>query len=76
MRYAVMASVNGTTFKIESEWVDNFDGAKNSYWDKCKAYNNAPDVVKATITIIDENFDIVEGKREFISHPQEVVTPE
>lgn len=70
MNYAVMTSVNGT-FKIETEWTGNLDGAKNNFWDKCKAYNNASDVEKATIAIIDENLDVVDGKKEFITHPVE-----
>ena len=70
MKYAVVSCSNGT-FKIESEWTDNLQGARNSYWDKCKAFNSAPDVVTATVAIIDENQDVVEGKKEYISHSQE-----
>lgn len=68
MKYAVISNSNGT-FKIESEWDNDLTGARNSFWDKCKAYNNALDVVKATIELVDENYDIVEGKVERISHP-------
>ena len=70
MKYAVVSNSNGT-FKIESEWTDNLEGAKNNYWDKCKAFNSAKDVVKATVELVDENWDIVEGKRELIEHPVE-----
>lgn len=70
MKYAVISNVNGN-FKIETEWDDNLTGARNSYWDKCKAYNSAQDVAKAIVELVDENYDIVEGKVERISHTVE-----
>ena len=70
MKYAVTSNVNGN-FKIESEWDNNLTGARNSFWDKCKAYNSAPDVVTAVVKLIDERLDTVENKVEHISHEVE-----
>ena len=70
MKYAVISNSNGS-FKIESEWSDNLSGARNSYWDKCKAFNSAPDVVRAVVALMNENFDLVEDKKEIIEHAVE-----
>lgn len=67
MKYAVVVNSNGT-FEIKSEWTDDLPGARIDFWDKCKIYENAQDVKHATVAIMDENYDIVEGKREFITH--------
>ena len=67
MKYSVISTVNGT-FKIESEWDDDLSGAKKNFWSKCIVYEDAQDVQKATISVIDENQDIVEGKKEEIIH--------
>ena len=68
MKYSVISTVNGN-FKIESEWNNNLSGAKKNFWNKCIAYEDAQDVQTATISIIDENQDVVEGKKEVITHP-------
>lgn len=68
MKYAVTKVSNGNFF-IVSEHGNDLQAARNAYWDQCKALNNASDVVSATVAIIDENQDVVEGKKEYISHP-------
>ena len=70
MKYAVISNVNGN-FKIESEWDENLEGARNNFWDKCKAYNSAQDVIKGIVELVDENYDIVEGKVERFKHASE-----
>lgn len=67
MKYAVVSNVNGI-FKVESEWTNNLKGARVDFWDKCRTFENASDVTKATVAIMDENYDLVEGKKEFIIH--------
>lgn len=67
MKYAVISNSNGT-FKIESEWNNDKQGAFVDFHNKCKTYWNAPDVIKAIVEVVDENLDIVEGKREFFTH--------
>ena len=67
MKYSVISTVNGN-FKIESEWNDNLSGAKKNFWSKCIAYEDAQDVQQAVVSIIDEEQDLVDGKKEYISH--------
>ena len=62
MKYAVIAVTNGN-YNIHAEgFTDNPDGAKVSYHDYCKALWNDPDTTKATVAIVDENLDVLEGK--------------
>jgi hypothetical protein len=70
MKFAVMSNSNGT-FKIESEWTDNLSGAKTNFWDKCKTFENAPDVNRAVVVIVNENYDVVDDKKEIITHEVE-----
>lgn len=70
MKYAVVSTSNGT-FSIDAEWNNNLQGARNSYWDRCKALNAAPDVIRAVVTLVNENWDVVEDKKEIIEHEVE-----
>lgn len=73
MKYAVAKNVNGT-FGFVTEWDNNLPGARMSFWDTCKIHESAPDVNRAVIALVNENFDIVEDKKEIIEHavePQE-----
>ena len=70
MKFAVMSNSNGT-FKIESEWTDNLSGAKMNFWDKCKTFESAPDVTRAVVVIVNENYDVVDDKKEIITHAVE-----
>lgn len=67
MKFAVIQVSNGN-FKIVSEWTDNLQGAKLSYHDTCKVLLNSPDVIVATVSILDEQLNIVEGYKETITH--------
>lgn len=73
MNYSVVSSVNGN-FKIEGEYGSDFQSAVVAYHQKCAAFWNASDVYKATIKVVDENFDVVDGKMEQVFHdgPEEV----
>lgn len=69
MKYYVMKSANGNV-SIASEWTD-INGAKVAYHDACKAYWNAPDVIIGYVAILDSSFEVVEGYKECITHPEE-----
>ena len=69
MKYSIVSCVNGS-FKIEAEYGTNKQGAFVGFHDKCKVYWNANDVVSATVAVVDENLDTVEGKIEYIKHDQ------
>lgn len=68
MKYSIISVVNGN-FKIEAEYGENKQGAFVGYHNKCAAFWNASDVISAVVSVIDENQNVVEGKREYIEHP-------
>jgi len=67
MKLAVVDNVNGI-FKIESEWVDNEQGAIVAFHQRCAVLWNADDVLKATVKILDEQLDNYMGYSELIVH--------
>ena len=64
MKYVVMQSVGGNTI-IKSEWTDKIK-AKQAFHDTCKLLYADADTQKATVSILDEKLDVVDGKKEFI----------
>ena len=67
MKYAVIKVTNGN-YNIHAEgFEDNPNGTKVSYHDLCKTLWNAQDVQTACVMIVDENFDVLPGYKEFIS---------
>lgn len=70
MKYAIIQCSNGT-YKVISEGITQLSSAKAQFHDRCKVLWNAPDVVTATIKIVDENLDCVEGYKDFIHHETE-----
>lgn len=67
MKYALIQVSNGN-FSVVSEYEDNKQGAFVGFHDRCRILWNAPDVITATVSVVDENLDVVEGKREYITH--------
>lgn len=68
MKYYVVKSANGN-IAIVSEWTD-VDKAKVNYHDVCKTFWNAPDVIIGYVAILDSSFEVVEGYKECITHPE------
>lgn len=75
MKLAVIQSVNGN-FSIVSEHGDNKQAAIVAFHGRCQILWNAPDVLTAEVSIVDEQLDVVEGYKEFISHEPTVTEPE
>ena len=70
MKYAIIKVTNGN-FNIHAEgFEDNLNGAKVSYHDLCKLLWNDAETQTACIMITDENLDVVQGYKEFISKVQ------
>lgn len=67
MNLAVTKVVNGV-FSVVSEHGDNKQAAFVAFHNQCMIHWNAGDVATATIAVVDENQDVVEGKKEYISH--------
>lgn len=72
MKYAIVKVSNGNYF-IHAEGITNLNSAKVQFHGLCQTLWNAPDVHTAEVAIMDENLDVVEGYKEFITHP---VAPE
>ena len=70
MNYAVIQCSNGS-FSVVSEWVDNRRGAIMAWHNACRTLWSAPDVVSATVKVVDSNLNTVENYEEYIFHSQE-----
>lgn len=70
MKYALIQVSNGS-FTVVAEYGDNKQAGFVGWHDRCKILWNAPDVIKATVALVDENLDVVEGMIEQISHEEE-----
>ena len=69
MKYAVIQCSNGS-FSVVSEWGDNRQGAIMACHNACRSLWNAPDVVSATVKVVDSNLNTVENYEEHITHAQ------
>ena len=71
-KFAVVENVNGA-FEVKTEHNDA-QSACVAFHDRCKILWNAPDVIKATVKVFDEDLNVFEGKSEVITHETAVVT--
>lgn len=67
MRYAVIKVINGG-YSIHAEGLQTVEAAKVSYHGLCQTLWNAQDVLTASVAIVDEQMDVVEGYKEYIHH--------
>ena len=67
MKYAIVKCINGNYF-IHAEGITALDGAKAQFHELCQTLWNAPDVITATVAIVDEQFNPILGYKEYISH--------
>ena len=67
MTYAIIEEINGN-FYIRAEGIQTIEAAKTQFHGRCQALWNAPDVITAHVSIVDEQLDCVEGYKEFIHH--------
>lgn len=69
MKYAIIKVINGNYF-VHAEGIIKIESAKTQFHGLCQTLWNAADVIAATVKIVDENLDCVEGYKEFITHAQ------
>ena len=69
MKYAIIKVINGN-YNIHAEGITSLASAKTNFHGLCQTLWNATDVITATVKIVDENLDCVEGYKEYITHPQ------
>lgn len=67
MKHAIIKCVNGNYF-IHAEGITDIASAKTQFHGLCKTLWNEPSVITATVMIVDEQLNVVEGYREFIHH--------
>lgn len=67
MKYAIIKVVNGN-YSVHAEGITVLANAKTNFHGLCQMLWNAPDVLSASVKIVDENLDCVEDYREFITH--------
>lgn len=65
MKYDVIQKVSGNTVVV-STWEDNLNGAKQAFHERCKLLYADKDVTSGVVAILDDNLDVVDGKKEFI----------
>ena len=70
MKFALTQVSNGN-FSVLSEHGDDKQAAIVAFHQRAAVLWNAPDVVTATVAVVDENQDVVDGKKEYISHEVE-----
>lgn len=66
MKYSIIKCINGN-FSIDSER-GSLNSAKVQFHGLCQTLWNAPDVITAHVSIVDEQLDVVEGYKEYIHH--------
>ena len=74
MKYSIIKVINGNYF-IHAEGITALASAKTTFHGLCQTLWNADDVLSATVIIADENLDVVEGYKEFITHVSQPVEP-
>ena len=68
MKYAIVKVINGNYF-IHAEGITDVTKAKTQFHGLCQTLWNADDVITASVMIVDENVNCVEGYSEYITHP-------
>ena len=69
MKYAIIKVINGN-YSVHAEGITVLANAKTQFHGLCQTLWNAADVLTATVKIVDENLDCVEGYKEYITHSQ------
>ena len=67
MKYAIIKCINGN-FSVHAEGFTDLANAKTNYHGLCQTLWNAPDVLSAHVSIVDEQLDVVDGYKESIHH--------
>ena len=70
MTYAIIKTINGSYY-VHAEGFTDVAVAKTVFHTLCANLWNAPDAETACVMITDQNLNVVEGYREFITHAVE-----
>lgn len=69
-KYDVVQKVDGNLV-IVSTWVDNKPGAYKAFHDRCGLLWADVGTTRAVVAILDDNLEILDGKKEFIDKTTE-----
>lgn len=74
--YSVVQCVNGN-YSVVAEGLDE-SGAKKAFWNRCTVLENAPDVIRGQVAILNEYLQVVNGFTQAFTHeqPEPEVVPE
>ena len=64
-KFDVVQKVSGN-LTVVSTWEDNLNGAKQAFHERCKLLYADADTKSGIVAILDDNLDVVDGKKEFI----------
>ena len=67
MKYGIIKCINGNFF-VHAEGITDITNAKTMFHGLCQTLWNEPSVISASVMIVNEQFDCVEGYKEFIHH--------
>lgn len=70
MKYAILKCINGNYF-VHAEGITSLESAKTQFHGLCETLWNAQDVITAHVMIADEQFNAVDGYKEYIHHEAE-----
>lgn len=62
----VVQKVNGNMVIVSSWGDDNKAGAKQAFHDRCKLLYADAETTSGVVALLDDNFDVVDGCKEFI----------
>ena len=65
-KYDVVQKVDGNLVVV-STWVDNKNSAYKAFHDRCALLWADAGTTKAVVTILDDNLEVLDGKKEFIN---------
>lgn len=65
-KYDVVQKVNGNLVVV-STWEDNKNAAFQDFHNRCRLLYSDSETTKAVVEILDDNLEVVDGKKEFIN---------
>jgi len=66
--YSVIKSVNGS-LTVAAEGLTDINAVKVNFHGLCQTLANAPDVLNATVRVVDDNLNVLGEFYEHITHP-------
>lgn len=75
MKLSIIQCVNGS-YSVVAEGLTTEQAALVEFHNRCRILWNAEDVITGEVAIFDEQLDVFQGKKEYITHQPVYVAPE